>query len=96
MKLAKLIVHPENAKTIAQERDSKESLEILQNIEKASLGDDSYIIFDKQDPRKLPKELKRYDAVEIYGARHGFCLTSTDITLTMKGIPHFYASKGYF
>ena len=96
MKIAKLIIHPKKAKHIALEKNSKDSLEILSNIEEAINSSNSYVISDGQDPRKLPKEIENYEKVEIYGSRHGFCLSATSITLIMKGITNSYFPKGYF
>ena len=96
MKIAKLVVHPGSAKQIALEKNSRESLKILENIEKIIDEKETYIIPDEQDPRIIPKCIRNYDLVELYGARHGFCLTATNITLTMAGITSFYSPKGYF
>ena len=96
MKVAKLVVHPYAARQIALSRGGDSSRAVLENIESAIGCDNSFIVLDGVDPRKLSDRLKEYDYVEIYGARHGFCLTVADICLTLIGIEHGYAPNGFF
>ena len=94
--LAKLVVHPRWAKMIAYERNTEESLRVLNNIEKTIEEEDCFVIPDDKDPRRIPRELKEYDKVEVYGAMHGYCLTAVDATLTIKGIKHYFSDDGCF
>jgi len=94
--IANLIVHPNYAKRISSEINTQKSERIMNNIKKAISSPNSYIIKDGIDPRKIPDILKKYDKIKLYGAMHGYCLTATGISLTIKGINHTYAQEGYF
>ena len=96
MKKAKLVVHPNYAKAISIERNTDKSKIIYKNIEEALRSKNSYIIKVGCDPREVPDLLKGYDFVEVYGALHGYCLTATDLKLTLMNIDHNYSKNGYF
>ena len=95
-RLAKLVIHPRCAKQIAHHRNTEESFRVLKNIENTIEEEESFVILDEQDPRKIPAELREYDIVEVYGAMHGYCLTAVDATLTIKRIKHYFADGGCF